>query len=56
MTDYKRMYCALCAAASAALDLLPEREENRAGREALQKALDEAEEIYIATVEEPEDP
>ena len=54
MTDYKKMYCALCAAASEALDLLPESEENRAGRDVLQKALDEAEEIYIATADEPE--
>ena len=48
MADYKRMYAILCAATSEALDLLPELPENGAGRELLQKALLEAEEIYIA--------
>ncbi len=42
--------------ASAALDLLPENEETQAGRDVLQKALDEAEEIYIATDEEQDRP
>ena len=56
MTDYRKMYYTLCAAASAALDLLPENEENRPGLETLQKALDEAEEIYIATDEEQDHP
>ena len=51
MPDYGKMYAILCAAASEALDTLPETEENRAGREILQAALDEAEEIYIG--EEP---
>ena len=47
MPDYKRMYAILCAAASEALDLLPDLPFNREGRELLQKALLEAEEIYI---------
>ena len=42
--------------ASAALDLLPENEETRQGRDVLQTALDEAEEIYIATDEEQDRP
>ena len=56
MTDYRKMYYTLCAAASAALDLLPENEETQAGRDVLQTALDEAEEIYIATDEEQDRP
>ena len=55
MADYKKMYCALCAAASAALDMLPDTAENGPGRAALQKALEEAEEIYIATADGPEE-
>ena len=48
MPDYKKMYALLCAAASEALDLLPETEETRPGRDALQTALLEAEEMYIS--------
>ena len=54
MIYYKKMYCILCAATSEALDLLPETEGNQAGRDVLQKALDEAEEIYIAADGESE--
>ena len=52
MPDYKRMYAILCAAASEALDLLPELPENAEGRALLQKALLEAEDIYITDGEE----
>ncbi len=48
MPDYKKMYAILCAAASEALDKLPETAENAAGRETLQQALDKAEELYIS--------
>ena len=48
MPDYKKMYAIVCAAASEALDKLPETAENAAGRETLQQALDKAEELYIA--------
>ena len=48
MPDYKKMYALLCAAASEALDLLPETEETRPGRDALQSALLQAEEMYIS--------
>ena len=48
MPDYKKMYAILCAAASEALDKLPETAENAAGREVLQQALNEAEELYIS--------
>ena len=51
MPDYKRMYAILCAAASEALDALPEISENAAGRDLLQKALLEAEEVYISVQE-----
>lgn len=47
MTDYQRMYAILCAAASDALDRLPEIEANAEARELLQEALDKAEELYI---------
>ena len=52
MPDYKKMYALLCAAASEALDLLPETEENQAGRNVLQVALLEAEEMYISAGDE----
>lgn len=48
MPNYKKMYAILCAAGSEALDLLPDTEENREGREVLQRALYRAEEMYIA--------
>ena len=52
MPDYKKMYAILCAAASEALDALPATAENAAGRELLQQALYESEEMYIAAEEE----
>ncbi len=51
MADYQKMYYILCDSASKALETLPETEENRVGRELLQKALYEAEELYIETAE-----
>ena len=51
MPDYKRMYAILCAAASEALDLLPELPVNNAARKHLQEALLEAEEIYVGAEE-----
>ena len=54
MPDYKQMYAILCAAASEALDLLPDLPVNAAGREQLQEALLEAEEVYVG--EENENP
>lgn len=51
MADYQKMYYILCDSVSKALDVLPETEENRPGREMLQKALYEAEERYIETAE-----
>ena len=51
MIDYKRMYCILCAAASEALDRLPENAENAPGRALLQDALYAAEELYIEGAE-----
>ena len=47
MPVYKLMYAILCAAASEALDRLPETPENEAGRALLQQALLEAEEVYV---------
>ena len=52
MPDYQKAYHILCAAASVALDMLPQTEENAAGREMLQKALYEAEEVYIETADD----
>ena len=48
MPDYKKMYAIICAAASEALDKLPDTAENAAGRETLQQALDKAEALYIS--------
>ena len=48
MPDYEKMYALLCAAASEALDLLPETEETRLGRDVLQDALLRAAEMYIS--------
>ena len=54
MTDYKRAYHILCAAASHALDVLPDMLENAAGRAVIQEALLEAEDVCIETMEEDE--
>ena len=54
MTDYKRAYHILCAAASHALDVLPDMLENAAGRVVIQEALLEAEDVCIETMEEDE--
>ena len=48
MADYPKMYALLCAAASEALDRL-EEEETQQAASVLQKALLEAEELYIKT-------
>ncbi len=53
MPDYKMMYHILCAAASEALDALPEESDTAAGRDILQKALYEAEELYLTAEDEP---
>lgn len=47
MINYPKMYAIVCAAASEALDKLPEIEANAQGRHILQNALFEAEELYI---------
>lgn len=47
MIDYQKMYYTLCRAASEALDILPDTVENAPCRAVLQKALLEAEEVYI---------
>lgn len=52
MPDYKTMYHILCAAASEALDELPDEPANAAGRDILQNALNEAEDIYINTADD----
>ena len=48
MVDYKKMYHISCAAASDALDRLPDNMENMMGRKLLQDALLEAEEVYVS--------
>ena len=48
------MYHILCAAASEALDELPEEPANAAGREILQNALNEAEDIYVEMADDKE--
>ena len=54
MTDYKRAYHILCAAASHALDVLPDIPENAAGRTIIQEALLEAEDVCIESMDEDE--
>ena len=50
MADYQKMYYILCRAASEALDALPPVAPEV--RQILQRALDQAEEIYIETAED----
>ena len=52
MVDYQKMYYILCRAASDAIDRLPETKANQEGRQLLQAALLEAEEIYVSDSEE----
>ena len=54
MTDYKQAYHILCAAASHALDVLPDTPENAAGRTVIQGALLEAEDVCIESMDEDE--
>ena len=54
MTDYKQAYHILCAAASHALDVLPDTPENAAGRTVIQEALLEAEDVCIESMDEDE--
>ena len=49
MPDYKKMYYILCDAASRAIDAVPEE-----AKRLLQRALDEAEEIYLQAEETTE--
>ena len=52
MPDYKKIYALICGAASDALDLLPETEENQPGRELLRASLLKIEELYISAEDE----
>ncbi len=52
MPNYQRMYAILCAAASEALDALPDTADNAEGRLLLQTALFQAEDIYIAQADD----
>ena len=52
MADYAKMYYILCAAASEALDRMPQTEENEAAARILQTALEQAEEVYLDTAAE----
>ena len=54
MADYQKMYGVMVRAASEALDVLPNTEENAAGRRLLQAALYAAEEMYITAEEDRE--
>ena len=50
MANYQKMYYILCDAASKAIDAPPEQ-----AKQILQKALDQAEELYIQTAEDEEE-
>ena len=54
MTDYKRAYHILCAAASHALDVLLDTTGNAAGRAVIQEAFLEAEDVCIESMDEDE--
>jgi len=54
MADYQKMYGILCRAMSEALDRLPQKAENLPARLCMEKALNEAEDLYIETAEEEE--
>ena len=54
MVHYERLYAILCAAASEALDALPDTKENAEGRLLLQTALFQAEELYISQTDNDE--
>lgn len=47
MPDYEKMYHILCAAASRAIDLMPDIPAGNMARMTLLDALHEAEELYI---------
>lgn len=47
MPDYQKMYAILCGAISDALDLLPLTPENMPSVALLQKALTDAEDLYL---------
>ena len=49
MPDYQKAYYILCAAASGALEALPDTIENAVGRKLLQDGLYAAEDLYIDT-------
>ena len=51
MPDYQRMYAVLCAGVSEALDDMEGKEELRDRSQRLKALLNEAEDIYIDTVE-----
>ena len=51
MMNYKKLYAILCAAASEALDLLPDTPENAPARWTLAEALTRAEDVYLAQTE-----
>lgn len=51
MEDWKKMYAILCGGISEALDALPEKPENAWARALLERALEEAEELYLSAGE-----
>ena len=51
MEDWKKMYAILCGGISEALDALPETPENAWARALLERALEEAEELYLSAGE-----
>lgn len=51
MMNYKKLYAILCAAASEALDLLPDTPENAPARWTLVEALNRAEDVYLEQTE-----
>jgi hypothetical protein len=55
MTEYSKMYAILCCAASDAIDALPDIPETFHAKMILQKALYEAEDVYIDTSDDEDE-
>ncbi len=52
MANYQKMYAILCGAVANALERLPFTAENVPARWTLERAMQQAEEIYIRTAED----
>ena len=56
MTDYKKMYLTVCGAVAAAMDELQGKPELTGTFQRLKEAMNQAEDIYIETTDEEDEP